>query len=99
MKRIILLLALNIVASLLETAILQNTRPLVFQAHPQTYYFVRVFFSNPITVFGLASIFHLIGALRKNRKSFVKDLQFSGYILLGLSLLVILVEGFKLLQM
>lgn len=98
MKRIILLLALNVIAGLLEVSILRNTRPLAFQAHPPTYYYLRMFFSNPITVFGLASIFYLIGKLRRKPNTFAQDLVCSGYILLGISLLVILVEGFKLLS-
>jgi len=98
-KRVFLLLAINIIASLLEVAILQNTHSQAFQADPNTYYFFRVLFFSPIAVFSLALVFNLIETLRKKPKPFVRDLMFSGYILLGFSLLVICVEGFKMLRM
>lgn len=99
MKRVFLLLAINIIASLLEVTILQKTHAQAFQAHPNTYYYVRVLFYSPITVFSLALVFYLVGILRRKPKLFVRDLMFSGYLLLGFSLLVIGVEAFKMLKM
>lgn len=98
-KRVFLLLAINIIASLLEVTILQKTHAQAFQAHPNTYYYVRVLFYSPITVFSLALVFYLIETLRKKPRPFVRALMFSGYVLLGFSLLVIGVEAFKMLKM